>query len=207
MTQNKTNQTPDGVPEEIKQLIQDKGKEFADGMMFEPLEKMTTQGDKIMHGAMTKAAKYMGELVYRHLSQSPKGTPDESEVEKWPKQFHSIWDAFEDFDKANEEMNPMDAPVSPPALLEKNHYVVKRAATERGAVWMRKALDKRLAKQEGRIQSLTSELAKAREEGAEYRKILQRLQDNSPYENSGISWLSTDIRSSITNALTKHKPQ
>lgn len=49
------------------------------------------------------------------------------------------------------------------------------------------------------------ELERVRAENDEYRKILVRLNDNSPYENSGISWLSPSIRESIASAIAKYK--
>lgn len=59
------------IPEAFKKWVQETAKEFADGMMFEPLEKMTHHADKMMHEAMMKAGKYMAEKTLTHLSAPP----------------------------------------------------------------------------------------------------------------------------------------
>jgi hypothetical protein len=80
----------------------------------------------------------------------------------------SIWDAWDDFEKANEEKFPIGVDLRPEATNGKNIYVFKRAAAEWGARWMREALEKELAELRTELKSLKRQpQALPIEEGAE----------------------------------------
>jgi hypothetical protein len=150
-----TNQTPDGVPEEIRELIRKQSHVQID------------DDSQVMCFQM--GASWM----YHHLSQSPKGTPDESEVEKHPAE------------KSQRYIPMTESPDDGGASLRK---LVREAHNANAAL-------------QDRIQSLTSDLAKAREEATEYFSMLKELQE-SKFGNATIYKIGKRLL-----AMAQHKPQ
>src|ERR1700748_1759425 len=129
--------------------------------------------DPIVQGDKDEAYHWLYQIASPHFNKTCQGVW--TELEKMAdyqgstphpepsEQVKSIWDAWEAFEKANLEMNPANAEVHPNALLAKNHYIIRRAASERGAKWMRIALDERLKEQEDVVKQLKAKVKELQE--------------------------------------------